>query len=133
MPSKDLLRQRHRTLLSLYRRQKNFPLHARHIEGKQSPILDHLLRDLVFPGSEFTERDFFPSANPADQGKVGRSQQPEVLAVLLVDALNILRNCDLNPGAHLRVRRLLATRALAATLAAHRANETAFLHIAAPN
>src|SRR5450631_4773960 len=139
VPSKDFLSDGHSlcgadTLVRrLDRRQKNLPLHPRNIEGKQPAILNHLLRDLVLPGGEFTEGDFFSCANPLDQRKIGRSQQPEVLAVLLVDALNVLRNRDLNPGAHLRIRRLLAARAFAATLSAHRAHEAAVLDIAAPN
>src|SRR5258708_2915816 len=49
------------------------------------------------------------------------------------DPLNILGNCDLNPGTQLCIRRLLATRSLAPPLATHRAHEAALLDIAAPN
>ena len=146
VPSKDLLRESHgprsisahislkfEPVVSLYRRQKNLSLHPRHVERKQSTVFNHLLRDLVLPSGEFTERDFFAGTNPVNQREVSRSQQPEVLAVLLVDALNVLPNRDLNSGAHLRIRRLLATGSFAATLAAHRAHETALLHIAASN
>src|SRR4029077_2987415 len=84
---KNLLRQSQRARRSHNRRQKYFPLHARNIERKQSPILNHLFSDLVLTSSKLTERDFFPTANPIDQSKVSGSQQTQVLAVLLVDAL----------------------------------------------
>ena len=133
MRRKNLLRQSHRPRPSRDRRQKHLPLHTRNIKRKQSAVLDYLLRNLIFPGGEFTEQDFLPGANPLDQRKVGRSQQPEVLAILLVDALNILRDRDLNPGAHLGIRRLLAARAFAAPLPAYRADKAALLYIAAPD
>src|SRR6266446_1733239 len=107
---KNLLRQSHRARRSLDRWQENFPLHARNVKRKQPAILNHLPSDLVLPSSKFTERNFLPRANPVDQSKVGRCQQPQVLAVLLLDALNILGNRNLNPSTYLRIRRLLATR-----------------------
>ena len=136
VPSEDLLGQRHRRVARALsrvfdRRQKYFPLHARHIERKQPAVLDDLPRDLILASGKFAERNLFPAANAVDQRKVGRGQQPQVLAVLFVDALDILGNHDADAGAHLGVRRLLAARSFAAPLAAHRADESAALHVAA--
>ena len=66
-------------------------------------------------------------------GKEGKNDHAQVLAILLVDALNILGDHHLNAGTHLRVRRLLAARSLAAPLPAHRAHKAAALHIATSN
>ncbi len=95
-------------MLGRNRRQKNFFLHASDVERKQSAVLDHLLRDLVLAGRELSERNFFPGANLVDERKIGRGQQAQVLAILLVDALDIFGDHDLNAGAHLCVGRLLA-------------------------
>ena len=117
----------------LDRRQEHLPLHARHIERKQPAVLNHLPRDLIFAGRELAQRNLFPAANPVDQRKVGRSQHSQVLAILLVDALNVFRDHHLDAGAHLGVRRLLAARSFAAPLSAHRAHKSAALHVAAPD
>ena len=73
----DLLREGHRlcgspcgadTLVRRCDRRQEHPfLHARHVKRKQSPILDHLPRDLVFLRGELTEREFFSGANSIDQ------------------------------------------------------------------
>src|SRR5205823_12215780 len=49
----------------------------------------------------------------------------QVLAVLLVDALDVLRDHELDPRAHLGIGRLLAGGSLPAPLAAHRGDEPA--------
>src|SRR5262249_48914336 len=56
-----------------------------------------------------------------------RREDAEVLAVLPVDPLDVLGDHDADAGAHLRVRRLLAARALAAPLARDRDLELAGL------
>ena len=128
-----LFRQGHGALLRRNRRQKNFLLQARDIEGKQPSILDYLPGDLVFASSKLAELNFRPRADTLNQREIRRCQQAKVLAVLLVDALDILSDHHLNSGTHLSVGRLLATRAFAASFAADRTDEAAFLHVGTPD
>src|SRR6266699_2189544 len=136
---KDCLGQRHRpcgagTLArSFDRRQKNFLLHARNVEREKSTVLDHLASNLIFTERELAQRNFFSGANLIDQRKIGRSQHAEVLAILLVDAFDVLRDHQFDACRHLCIGRLLAARAFAPPLAADRANESATLYIAAAN
>src|SRR5581483_1748311 len=58
------------------------------------------------------------------------SQHAEVLAVLLVDSLDVFGDHQLDSGAQLGVGRLLAAGTFAATLAADGSNEAAFFHVA---
>src|SRR6185437_14644944 len=118
-----------RTGLGCDRRQRDFALHARHIELKQAAVLDDLSRDLIFARGENRKWNFLAAANFFDQREVRRGEHAEVLAVLLVDALDVLRNHQLDPGAQLRVRRLFAARSLAAPLSAHGGNKPAALDI----
>ena len=111
--------------------RNTFFCNARHVEGEQAAVLDHLPRDFVFAGGKFRERDFLSRPNLLDQREVGRSQQAQVLAVLFVNAFNILGDHQLDSGAHLRVGRLLAARAFAPPLAADGAHEAAFFYVAA--
>src|SRR5262249_49081939 len=76
-------------------------------------------------------RNFFTTANFVDQRKIGRSQQAEVLAILLVDALNVFGDDDANTGAHLGVRRLLAAGTFTAAFAADGGDGAALLDIGA--
>src|SRR5204863_7176485 len=69
--------------------------------------------------------------HPVDDGEVRGGQDAQVLTVLPVDALDVLRDHELDPGAHLGVGRLLTRRALAPALAAHRGDEARALHRAA--
>ena len=128
---KDLLGQRHGPGGARNRRQENFLLHARYVERKQSTVLDHLACNLVLAGGEFGDRNLFPAPNSINQREVGGSQQPEILAILLIDPLDVLGDYHANARAHLGVRRLLAARTLAAPLTAHRAYKAATLHISA--
>ncbi len=112
-------------------RQKNFPLHARNIELKQAAVLYDLTRDLVFAGSELRKRDFFSGANFVDQRKICGSQNAQILAILLVNALNVFGNDELYARTKFGIRRLLAARSFTAALAADRSNESAALHVAA--
>ena len=104
VPGKNLFRQRHWPFLRFDRRQKDFFLHSRNVEWKQPAILDHLARNVVFARGEFTERNFLPGPDPLDDREVGRSQQSEILTILLVDALDVLRDHQLDPGRHFRIR-----------------------------
>src|SRR5206468_11864225 len=60
-------------------------------------------------------------------GKVGRGEDGEVLAVLAVEAFDVLSDDELHTGAHFRGGRLLARRSLATALAADRHREAALL------
>ena len=83
------------------------------------------------PAGKFGERDFFSRPDLLDQREVGRGQQAQVLAVLFVNAFDVLGDHQLDPGAHLGVGRLLPAGALASPLAADGADEAAFFHGAA--
>src|SRR5207247_645697 len=60
--------------------------------------------------------------------EIGRREDSEVLAVLAVDALDVLRYDQLDPRAQLGVGRLLPRGSLAAPLATHRGDEASPLH-----
>src|SRR5215469_3134822 len=51
---------------------RNSPLQPSHIKRKQPAVLDYLAGNLIFPGSELTERNVLPRANPVNQRKIGR-------------------------------------------------------------
>src|SRR6266699_801754 len=74
---KDFLGQRHWTCgagaltRSLDRGQKNFLMHASHVEREKPAVLDHLASNLIFTGRELTQRNLFSGANLIDQRKVG--------------------------------------------------------------
>src|SRR5262249_40518666 len=106
-------------------------LHPGDIEWEQPAVFDHLPGDVVFTGGEFAQWDLFAGANPVDQTKIGRGQNPKVLAVLLVNALDVFSDHQLDAGAQLGIRRLLAAGALAPALAADGGNKSAFFHVAA--
>ena len=133
MAGEDFFRNGHGTLRRFDRREKHFLLQARHVEGKQAAVFDYLPRDFIFTGGKFRERDFLSRPDFIDQREVGRGQQAQVLAVLFVNALNVLGDHQLDPGAHLGVRRLLPARTFASPLAADGANKTALFHVAAPD
>src|SRR5712691_6107178 len=115
------------------RRQKHFPLHARDVKREQSAILDHLPGNLILAGSELAQSNLFPAANAVDQREVGRSQQSQVLTILLVNAFNVFGDHHPNARAHLGIRRLLAARSLPAPLSTHGAHESAAFYVAAPD
>src|SRR5207248_6846796 len=75
--------------------------------------------------------NLFPGADLVDQRKIRGSEHAQVLAVLLVDALDVFRDHQLDAGRHLGIGRLLAARAFAAPLAAHRGDKTTSLYFAA--
>src|SRR2546430_939684 len=67
-------------------------------------------------------------AIPVEDREGGGRENDQVLAVLAADALEGLGHHQLDAGAHLGVRGLLARRALATPLAADRGDEAAALH-----
>src|SRR5581483_9003829 len=131
VPRKDLLGQSHRPRRSGDGRHQSLALHARHVEREETAVLNHLAGDLVLALGEFAERDLLAASDALDEAEVGGGQHTQVLAVLLVDALDVLGDHQLDAGGALGVGRLLAAGALAAALAADRADEAAALHIAA--
>ena len=79
---------------------------------------------------EFAQWNRFAGTDAIDERKIGTRENAEVLAVLLVNALDVLRYHQLDAGAHLRVGRCLARRSLSPPLAANRTNEAARLDAA---
>ena len=133
MAAKDFFRQGHGPGTGFDWRQENFLLQTSNIEWKQPAVLDYLAGNLIFTGREFAKRNIFPAANLVDQREVGRCQQPQVLAILLVDALDVFCDYQLDAGGHLSVRRLFAAGAFAAALSTYRTNEASSLHVSATN
>ncbi len=88
--------------------QKDFALQAGNIERKQAAVFDDLARDFVFALGELQQRNLFSPANLVNQVEVGRGQHAEVLAILLVDALDVFCDHQLDAGRHLGVGRLFA-------------------------
>ncbi len=130
MAGEDFLCNGHGALRCLDGRQKHLFLQARHVEGEEAAVFDHLPGDFVFAGGKFRERDFLSRPDFIDQREIGRSQQAQVLAVLFVNAFNVLRDHQLDPSAHLGIGRLLPAGALAPPLAADGADEAALLYVA---
>ncbi len=131
MAGENLLRDGHRPRLGGDGRQENFALHAGDVEREQAAVLDHLAGDFVFACGELNQRNLFSAADLVDHAKVSRGQHAEVLAILLVDALDVLGDHQLDAGRHLGVRRLFAAGTLAAALATDRADKATALHVAA--
>ena len=117
--------------LALDRRELHLALEPRDVVLEQPAVLDDLLRDGIDVLRELRERDLLAPANPLDQREVRRGQDPEVLAVFVVDPLDVLGDDDADPGHELGVGRLLAATPLPPSLAAHRADEAAVLDAAA--
>ena len=79
------------------RRQHHLPLQARHVELEEPAVLDDLPRDVVGTVGELGQRDRLAGADPVDEAEVCRGENAQVLAVLVVDALDAL--ADDNPDA----------------------------------
>ncbi len=105
-------------------------MHPGHIELKQPTVFNNLPRNLVFALSKLGQRNFLARANAFNQRKIRRGQHPQVLAILLVNALDVFGDHDFDPGAKLRIGRLLAARPLATPLAADCRHKAAALHVA---
>src|SRR3989442_15501155 len=123
----DLLAQRHWPGRRIRPREDDFALEAGDVEVEQSPVLDDAARDLPFALGEGREWDRLAAPHPVDDGEVGGRENSQILTVLAVDALDVLGDDQLDPRAHLGIGGLLARRALAASLAAHRRDEAAAL------
>src|SRR5690606_38306062 len=117
--------------LRLEWRDRDLALEPRDVVLEEPAVFDDLTRDRVDALGEGREFDLLASADPIDQREVRRGQDPEVLAVFVVDPLDVLRDDDADPSHQLRVRRLFARTALAAPLPADRADEAALLDAAA--
>src|SRR5207302_8149025 len=131
VPGEDLLAQGHRAPRRGGRREYDLPLQPGDVEVEQAAVLDDAPRDLTLARGERAERDRLSAAYRVEQGEVAGGEHAQVLAVLLVDAVDVFRDHELDPRAHLRVGGLLAGGALAAPLAAHRGDEPAAFHGAA--
>src|SRR5437588_4832513 len=131
MTGKDLLRNRHSAFAGGYRWQKDLFLQAGHVEWKQATMFNHLAGNLVFTFGELAQGNLFSAPYLVDQAEIGGGKHAQVLAILLVDALDIFGNHQLDARAQFGIRRLLTARSFAPALAAYRSDKTAFLDIAA--
>ena len=113
------------------RRQRHLPLQPGHVELEEPAVFDDLPGDLVGACGELRQRNALAGADSLDQAEVGGGENAQVLAVLIVDALDALADDDLDPRHQLGVRALFPAGALAAALPRHRADEATRLHGAA--
>src|SRR6185437_7679243 len=111
--------------------ERDLPLQPGDVEVEQPPVLDDPPGDLAFARGERAQGDRLPISHLVEDREVSRGQDAQVLTVLSIDALDVLRDHQLDPGAHLGVRRLFARRALAPALPAHRGDKAAALDRAA--
>src|SRR5205807_470967 len=86
-------------------REKNLFLQAGHVEWEQPAIFDDLAGDLVFTSCEFAEWDFFASPDLVNQTEIRGGKHAQILAVLLVDALDVFGNRHFDARAQLGIRR----------------------------
>ena len=61
-------------------------------------ILDDLTRDVVLSGRKLRELNHLSRLDSVDDAEVARGQNPQVLAVLVVDPLNAMSDNDLDAG-----------------------------------
>src|SRR6185503_6348794 len=94
MSREYFFRQGHRTVAGCYRWNSSFALEPRDVEREQPAVLNYLPGYFVFASRELFERNFVAARDAADQIEVSRSEQPEILAILFVDAFDVLRNCE---------------------------------------
>ena len=128
VPRDDLLRQRHRALCRRHHRHFNEPLQPGHVVVEQSAVLDDPAGNAALAFGEDRERDRLTPTDPLQQREVGAGEDAEVLAVLPIDAFDVLGEHQPDPSHHLGVGRLLPARTLPSPLAAHRHHETAVFH-----
>ena len=129
----DLLAQRHRTSRRLGWMESDRTLESGHVVVEQPAMLDDAARDLALTGGERREGDVAAPTDLVENREIGRGEDTEILAVLAVDAFDTFGHHELDAGAHLSVRRLLAGGTFPAPFAADRGDETAALHGAARN
>ena len=113
------------------RRQRHLPLQPGHVEFEKPAVLDDLPGDLVLAVGEFGERDRLPGPDAVDQAEVGGRENAQVLAVLVVDALDAFADDDLDARHQLGIRALFPAGALAAPPPRDRTDEAARPHGAA--
>src|SRR5205807_8446409 len=95
--------------------------------------LDELPRAFIFAAGEFSQRDFLACPHLIYKVEIRGSQYAEVLAILLVNALNVLRDDELNSRRPLGVRRLLPAGTFSTPFAADTRHEPTILYVAALN
>src|SRR2546423_6845311 len=130
MPREDFFGNRHRSGCGRDWRNLHLALQSRDVERKQPAIFNDLPGDLVFAARELFERDLFAIRDATDEIEVRRSQQSEVLAVLPVDALDVLGDDAADARGDFGIRRLFAARPFAAPLAGDRDDEAAAFDVA---
>ena len=108
MARNHLFAERHRTPAGGGRRQGRLALQPRHVVVEQTAVLDDAPRDFALTLGEGRERDLLAAADLGDDREIGGRQDAQVLAILPIDALDVLGDDELDPGAHLGVGRLLA-------------------------
>src|SRR5207253_3377294 len=77
------------------------------------------------------QSNFLTRADLVNQPEIRGCEHAKILTILLVNALDVLCDHQLNAGASLRVWRLLPAGALPTPLPAHRGNKAALLYVAA--
>ena len=102
-----------------------FPWRRATLYGKSPPYSTISRVISSSPSVKTVERHRLAPAAFSSTAEVGRREEPEVLAVLPVDPLDVLGHDELDPGRELGVRRLLARGALPAPPARYRSDEAA--------
>src|ERR1700749_1816836 len=110
VPRDDLLDDVHRPLSGFERGRRDTACEPGLVVVEEAAVLDYLLRDWVGPARELFERNLLAAPYPFDEPEVGRSEQPNVLAVLPVNLLDGLRDDESEPRRLLRERRGFARR-----------------------
>src|SRR5688572_133304 len=103
-----LFGQRHRAARGSDFRERYFALKPRDVEREEAAVLDDLPRDLVLAACELFQIYLLAPHDALDQIKIRRGEQPEVLAILFVDALYVFGDYKPDSGGDLGIRRLLA-------------------------
>src|SRR5690606_14657506 len=76
--------------LRRHRRDPDLALQPRDVVLEQPAVLDDVARDRVHTRRERLELDLLAPPDPLDQREVRGRQDPQVLAVLVVDPLDVL-------------------------------------------
>ncbi len=100
---------------------------------QQAAGADHLLGQRVAPGQERLDGDRLARQHAVQHGEIRGGQDADVVAVLLVDALEALRHDQADAGRQLRQRAGLARGTLAVALASHRDGKAAVADGIAPD
>ena len=92
VPRDDFFCQRRRTRFGRNPRDLYLALEPRDVVLEQPPILDDPAGYVALALREFAERNLFTGKHSFDEAEVGAREDTKVLAVLVVDALDTLRN-----------------------------------------